>query len=554
MTLIWFLIVLGVLVFVHELGHFVVAKLCGVYVECFSLGFGPRLLWLRIGETEYRISAIPLGGYVRMAGQSDLAEDVEQEAATRYAHVAPGRRFDRKPVVTRMAIILAGPIMNLLFAVPIVFLVLVTGEGRPLALDATVIGRIAPSSPAAQAGLRPGDRILAADGQAMTSWQQWQRYVRNHIGTPLQLTYLHRSATNTVELTPGINTELGYMGIGVEQMQRAQVLAIASNSPAAATSLRVGDVVDRLIGVRTTDLSFPDLLRELRARPEKKTKLGIKRFPAERYNDQSNEFETADVLVTLARVGSLQECDLLGNIVVRRDTTPTNFPLQTGDRIVAINDRPLAPADVSDAVRLLPAGDAAISCERLETMRWRIFKRRTLTNVSVRISDAGFLGVVFNAAEQRVKYHPRAALRQSLIDSYEMLVDTLTSLRIIVRERLGVRALAGPVTIARMTGEAAQGGMDVLLRFMLIITINLGILNLLPLPVLDGGHVVLLLIEGILRRPLPTKLVLWIWKIGLVLLLTLLSMVMFNDIVLWIEHKESLCVGLGTVLDHIMRW
>jgi len=177
MTLIWFLIVLGVLVFVHELGHFVVAKLCGVYVECFSLGFGPRLLWLRIGETEYRISAIPLGGYVRMAGQSDLAEDVEQEAATRYAHVAPGRRFDRKPVVTRMAIILAGPIMNLLFAVPIVFLVLVTGEGRPLALDATVIGRIAPSSPAAQAGLRPGDRILAADGQAMTSWQQWQRYV-----------------------------------------------------------------------------------------------------------------------------------------------------------------------------------------------------------------------------------------------------------------------------------------------------------------------------------------------------------------------------------------
>ncbi len=553
LSLLIFLAVLGVIVFVHELGHFLVAKWAGVYVDCFSLGFGPRLIGITIGETEYRLSAIPLGGYVRMAGQSDTAEDVEREAAERYAQVPAARRFDKKPVLTRMAIIVAGPLMNLLFAVPVVFVLLVTGEQQPLTLDATTIGRILPASPAAQAGLRPGDRMLTANGVPLYSWQQWKHSALASIGQPLPLTYLRGMHTNTVTVTPRIDVARGFIGIGVDQLERAQVVAIGSNTPAARSALRVGDVIDRLIGVRAQTLSRDALLDAIRARPNILLKLGVTRVPPTRFVTDSTHGTTTEVLVTPERIGRLAHCDVYGDVILVADDAPSNFVARSGDRLVRINDRVVAANELDAYIRALPTGAVAVVLERLETIRWRIFKRRSLTNAILRVADSGMLGVQLGSAEQRVYYRPRAALSQSVRESYQMVCDTLRSFVIIVRERIGIKALSGPVAIARMTGAAAQSGFDVLLRLVLLITVNLGIINLAPLPVLDGGCLVLLLIEGVCRRPLPLALQIWIQKFGLFVLLALLAFVMYNDIVQWLESKETLCVGLGTVYDALAR-
>ena len=552
-SLLIFLAVLGVIVFVHELGHFLVAKWSGVYVDCFSLGFGPRLIGITIGETEYRISAIPLGGYVRMAGQSDTAEDVEQEAAERYAQVPAARRFDKKPVLTRMAIIVAGPLMNLLFAVPVVFILLVTGEQQALEPDVTTIGQVLPASPAAHAGLRPGDRILAANGVPVVAWQQWKRRALDSIGQPLALTYLRGTHTNTVTLTPRIDVARGFMGIGVDQLERAQVVAIASNTPAARSALQVGDVIDRLIGARAQPLSRDALLDAIRARPNTMLKLGVTRFPPTRYVNDSTRGTTSEVLVTPERVGRLAHCDVYGDIILVADDAPSNFVARSGDRLVQINAKVVAADDLDSYIRALPTGEVAVVLERLETIRWRIFKRRSMTNAMLTVVDSGMLGVQLGPAEQRVYYHPRAALSQSVRESYQMVCDTLKSFVIIVHERIGLKALSGPVAIARMTGAAAQSGFDVLLRLVLLITVNLGIINLAPLPVLDGGCLVLLVIEGVCRRPLPLNVQIWIQKCGMFLLLALLAFVMYNDIVQWLESKELLCVALGKAYDALAR-
>ncbi len=452
-----------------------------------------------------------------------------------------------------MAIIVAGPLMNLLFAVPVVFVLLVTGEQQPLALDVTTIGRVLPASPAARAGLRPGDRILAAGGVPVCSWQQWKRSALNCIGQPLALTYLRGAHTNTVTVTPQIDVARGFMGIGVDQLERAQVVAIASNTPAARSALRDGDVIDRLIGVRAQPLSRDALLDEIRARPDTRLKLGITRFAPRRYVTDSTVFTTAEVLVTPERAGRLVHCDVYGDVILVADDAPSNFVACSGDRLVRINERDAAGIELDQYIRALPAGTVPVVLERLDTIRWRIFKRRSVTIAVLQVADSGMLGVQLGPAKQRVYYHPRAALRASVRESYQMVCDTLQSFVIIVRERIGIKALSGPVAIARMTGAAAQSGFDVLLRLVLLITVNLGIINLVPLPVLDGGCLVLLLIESVCRRPLPMKVQLWIQKLGVFILLALLAFVMYNDIVQWLESKDLLCVALGSVYDALAR-
>jgi len=240
MTVVYFVVVLGTLVFVHELGHFVVAKLCGVYVDCFSLGFGPRLIWLRIGETEYRISAIPLGGYVRMAGQSDLPDEEDKALAERIKDLPPQRRYDRQSVPRRMAIILAGPVMNLLFALPVAYVLLTTGEMHGLESDATTIGEVLPGSPAMEAGMLPGDRVVRINDEVVRDWSHLTRLTRNNIGNELQVTYERGGRIFTAPVTPVLDMEKQIMGIGVQQMERAQVAAILSNMPAAGSELQVG--------------------------------------------------------------------------------------------------------------------------------------------------------------------------------------------------------------------------------------------------------------------------------------------------------------------------
>lgn len=551
MTIIVFIIVLGTLVFVHEFGHFLVAKLCGVYVDCFSLGFGPRILWFRLGETEYRISLIPLGGYVRMAGQSDLPDEEDKAFAERIKHLPPYRRYDHQSVPRRMAIIFAGPLMNLLFALPVAFALLVTGEMQPLPSDNLTVGEVIPGSPAMLAGLLPGDRVLRINDTPLRDWQHFTRLTRNNIGSEIQLTYERHGRSYTVPITPVMQLESNIVGIGVLQMERAQIAAILSNTPAANSALQVGDIIDRLIGVRAEDLSRSRLIEEIRARPNTRLVLRVRRIPSARLITETNNPEILRVPITTARAGGLEHVSIFGNVLVCAPSAPSNFPVKTGDRVLAAYDRPLAPHEVQDFILAQPAGEIPLTLERISGI---FIKRRTVTNVLLRVIDVGMLGVLFEPAQQRVIYPPELALEQCFDRSIAVVVDTFAALKMMIQQRLGLKALAGPLAIARMTGRAAREGLDVLLHLVLIITVNLAILNLFPIPVLDGGHLVLLTIEGILHRPLPVRALLIAQRIGLSLLLALLAIVMYNDVLRWLADNEPLGLLLGRLVDTVQSF
>ena len=544
MTLLWFIIVIGIIVFVHEFGHFIVAKMCGVYVDTFSLGFGPRILWIKIGETEYRISAIPLGGYVRMAGQVDVPEEYDKELSERYKDIPAYRRYDKKSVPKRMAIIVAGPLMNLLFALPVACLLLFTGINEPLNIEVTTIGNIIPGSPAQISGLIPGDKILAIAGHKIYTWNDVIYQTRNRIGTKTSITYDRNGREIIAEINPVLDEEKGFMGIGISRMDRAQIGGITSNSPADKSSLQIGDVVDRILGIKTSELSINELTKEILKHPNQKLMLGIKRFPPIRYASQSNTFTSTNVFVTTKRAGKIEHITIIPRtrIIYCEEDTPTNFQAKTGDEILLVNGRKISTEQLFEYIANLSKGKAILTVERT---LGRIAKSKITTNLNVNIVDVGQLGVMFIPARQRILHHPLNALKESPDRAMEKVEETFQILKMLIQRKLGLNALAGPVGIARITGAAARSGFDVLLNFVLLITVNLGILNLLPLPVLDGGHLALLTAEGIYRKPLPLKFVLWYQKIGVFLLLALMGYVIYNDIIRWIIDSDKIGLLLG---------
>lgn len=350
-TLVSFIIVLGVLIFVHELGHFLFAKLFRVKVLKFSLGFGPKLISKTVGETEYLISAFPLGGYVKMLGENP-------EEATELADSE--RSFAARPVWNRFFIVLAGPLFNLLFSVLLFFLIFLV-MGIPENRDSTVIGQVSPNSPAQQAGMEAGDMIVEINGRDIATWMDVLNTVSGSDGQELQFTLRRDSEELVVPVTPRLDSVTNLFGEEVEQ-----------------------------------------------------------RFMIGIVKEEQIEYQ---------RVG------------------------------------PIA------------AMQAGI---------WQTWMFIYLT----------FMGVV--------------KIIQNVVPASE---------------------LGGPILIAQLAGEQARAGWLNLAHFMGLLSVNLGILNLLPIPVLDGGHLVFLTVEGIRRKPLNERAQILAQQVGIALLGTLMLFVFYNDIV-----------------------
>jgi regulator of sigma E protease len=346
-TIIATIVVLGILVFVHEFGHFLLAKLFKVRVEAFSLGFPPKLLSKKIGETEYRLSVIPLGGYVKLFGENP-DEDVPLEERP--------RAFSFKPLWHRALIVLAGPGFNLLFCVLALFL-LFSVTGIPYVT--TIIGSVKPDSPAAQAGLQPGDKVLEVSGQKVQRWDELSAYIRDHGERPVSLTIQRQHQELQLSITP-------------ERME--------------ATNIFGQKVSAVLIGVSSSE----DLAVE--------------------------------------RVG--------------------------------------------------------------------IFR----------------------------------AFGEGAVYTYRILVLTVVSIYKLITQEIPVTTLGGPILIAQVAGKQAELGISYLLHFMAILSVNLALLNLLPIPILDGGHMLFILWEAVRGKPLHVKHREMAQAIGLMLILALMLLVFYQDI------------------------
>ena len=432
MTVLAFLFVLGVLIFVHELGHFLMARRIGVRVLTFSLGFGPKLINVKRGDTEYCISAIPLGGYVKMAGENP--EDTRTGAPDEFLSKGKWQRFQ---------VLVMGPIMNLILAIVVMAVVLYQGAPVPAyEQQPVVIGTFADNSVGQKAGLQPGDRIVTIDAKPIENWEQYLYVIGGKAKRNVTIGYVRDGRANELMLVPDGQGKYEMGDIGIQPIVHPEVVDVSPGQPAAQAGLRKGDAVIGINGER--NISYDKMIATIKGNEDKPIQFIIRRDNAEQ--------------------------------------TVTVTPRKTGGTVIM-------------GAHLLP------------------YETRTI--------EPG----------------PLEAVKLSLDKNWEwtrMIVETLAGL--ITRET-SVKQLMGPVAIADLSGSAAQAGWIPLFSLMAMISLNLGLLNLMPIPVLDGGHIFILALEGLARRDFSMRVKEKMLLAGFVLLLMLMVTVIYNDLmrIQWIE-------------------
>lgn len=438
-----FVVALGILVAVHEFGHFWVARKCGVKVEKFSIGFG-KSLWNRIGDdgTEYSLSIIPLGGYVKML---DGRVDNVPESMQQYA-------FDRKPLWQRTAIVSAGPIFNFLFAIFVYWLVFIIG----VSAVKPVIGEVTPNSIVAEAGIESGMELTAVSGIKTADWDSVNMQLVSHIGDD-QMTMTMAPAdeygvveTKTLDIrnwTFDPENESAMKSLGFLPF-RPQILTSVANVIEGGAAEKSGFIVgDRLVSIDGVMIEqWQQIVEAIRAAPNKVLQ------------------------VTVERNGAIQALELV----------PNSRELDDG--------RTIGFAGMGPAVEEWPEH------YRIE-LQFGVFE-----SVGKAVERTG-----------------------------QVITLTLSMLKKLIIGDVGLNNLSGPISIAKGAGATAEYGLVYFLSFLGLISVNLGIINLMPLPILDGGHLLFYAIEAVIRRPVPEKVQEMGFRVGGAIIFSLMAIAVFND-------------------------
>lgn len=558
MPFLYFIVMVGVLVLVHELGHFMFAKYFGVRVLKFSIGFGPRIAGFSRGGTEYVLSALPLGGYVRMLGESPR-DDVGPRDET---------SFENQPIWRRIAIVVGGPLMSLLLPILLYFVVFL-GDTQ---LTPSSVGAVVPGLPA-DGKLQAGDRITAIDGEPITTFHELNRTVEASPDVPLVLTVERAGETLQVEVTPQIYVErLGLLDveervgrIGVKPLHPMAVIGVASDeSPAAAARLRTFDVVvaaggrpmerwvdlERVLGhnrgamipvtyLRPTQV--PNALggwarldvyepRIAALTPEARRTAALADLVA------SDEPAASRAHTALQRTG-LESADLYVSHVIA-DSPEHRAGLLPGDRLVSLDGRPIRRWDsfLHDLERE-PSALHRLIYRREGEQHVARFRLEPREGKSEQGQPAQYYAVgIRNWVPKRVEPpvpnpHPLSyAFREAFRETAKVVKLTVYSMLRLVQGRLSIKAIGGPLTIFEVAGTAAEAGPLNYLTLMAFISINLGLINLLPIPLLDGGHLPFLVYEAVARRPLSLRIREYAHVAGLVVLLALMVLAFKNDL------------------------
>jgi regulator of sigma E protease len=432
-TLLSFIFVLGVVVFVHELGHFLVARWHGIRVLTFSLGFGPKVFTVRRGDTDYCLSAIPLGGYVKMAGENP--DDPRTGRQDEFLSKGKWQRFQ---------VLVAGATMNVLLALVVMTFVLHQGADVPAYEEQPpVVGSVVEGSPAKVAGVQPGDQIVSVQGRDVATWNEAFMAMAPLGGQRVDLVVQRGSERLALSMTAGGGVRFQPGDVGVLPELHPQVMAVTRGEPADKAGIVPGDVVLAVGGEPITqDMPLVKRINESAGVP---LRLTIRRGTALR-----------DVEVTPAKKGAV---GLIG-------------------------------------VQLSP--------------------------FEVRRIDPTFVQAIGMSAQRNLEWST-------------LIFQTIKGL---VSGEASPRQLVGPVGIAQLSGGAAQMGWLALFTFMAMISLNLGIVNLLPIPVLDGGHIFILALEGLARRDFSMRLKEQMLMAGFMVLMVLMVTVIYNDLtrIEWIER------------------
>jgi len=422
-----FAFVVGVLIVLHEAGHFLAARALRAHVEVFSIGFGKRLWGVTRGGTDYRISVFPLGGYVRVAGLGPDESDVVGDGA---------EPTELLPRWKRALILLAGPVTNVIAAAAFLAAAYVVGVEIPVYLDQPPeVGWVDPASPAAAAGLGTGDWILKVDGQSIVTWRDLDSAVLTAGGRELEVVAKQNGVERTFSMTPDTITRYRFGYAGIYPPLAPTVIELQKGAPAERAGLAPGDRVIAVNGEAVEQ--FWDLIRLISPHPGQ------------------------PIVLDVDRAGTRLSLDMIAN-----------------------DDD----------------GQGKIG-----------------------------IAVLFPSEVRRLSLGP--ALVEGVRECQRITVETFRVIRKLVTRKTSMRQVSGPIDIARISGEAARGGVNKLILFMGLISLQLGIFNLLPIPLLDGGHLTIIAFESAIRRDLSLRVKERILEVGFYLLILLFVVVMFNDIV-----------------------
>jgi regulator of sigma E protease len=519
-----FIIILGVLIFIHELGHFMVAKKVGIYVFRFSIGFGKKLIGWSKNGTEYCLSLIPFGGYVKMAGQSDLpvteedikdmGDDVDPDMLV---DVPENQKFYNKTVAQRLGVVIAGPAMNFLLGLVLFILVYVLGMHVPAYMKQSIIGDVMDKSPAQEAGLKTGDKILKINDSPIAEWKQITRITLFNIGQPVKMTVERGSETFEQQITPAYYNKDANPGIGIMPYLEAKVEGIQESSPAGAAGLQPGDIVTT---VNSEPVSYMNIARQIKTSETSVIHLTINR------NGQSQ-----NITVNPNVIGYVKGIEFDGNTVVFANSEL--YPeINAGDNLIAILDKTTTSLD--ETTSLLTDNIGRGVSLTFERTIGSFFRPKKVTFSEEAYIDSGYrIGAYFTSSDTTVleKYPLHQAIIKGTSRTFMSVYELFASLYYLAVGRISPRELAGPVGIYKITADFAKSGFVMLLSLVAFLSVNLSIINLLPIPVLDGGHVLFLSLEGIMRRPLNKKFVETCQKIGFALLMCLIGLTLYNDIV-----------------------
>src|SRR5688572_10752529 len=426
-----FIVVLGLMIFFHEFGHFITAKAFGMRVFVFSFGFGKRLLGFKWGDTDCRVSAIPLGGYVKLEGEPDDVISPDNPTAGEFAPVGDGRDFTARPRWQRFIVYLAGPVMNGVLTVSVLTVLYMMGFQADASLyDKPVVGAVEPGSPAAAAGLQPGDEILAIDGRPQETWEDAQTSVMLRPEQALKLRIRRAGQEQDVPLRSAITSKEKIGTIGVHPLVR--VGEVVSGGAAEAAGLRTDDGVMAIDGKPIRSFGeIPEVLKGTAGRT---------------------------LSVRVYRGGSAV-------------------------------DIPVTPRDDNGVARI------GIAPKRM-------------------IKQFGFVSAVAEAFRWTA-------------DNIRL---TFRALKGLLTAQLSPKTMMGPLQIAQASGDAARVGAGQLFFLVAVISLQIGIMNLFPLPPLDGGHLAILAGEGLLRRDFSVNVKTWIMNAGAMMLFLLIGVVLYSDL------------------------
>ncbi len=505
LNLLRFGLVLGGMIFIHELGHFLVAKWRGIYVFCFSLGFGPKLLGFRRGETEYRLSLIPLGGYVRMAGQEDLPGK-----ETEGKEIPPERNYLHKKTWEKVAVIAAGPLMNILGAFLIFSVLYLAGFRVPSYSLSSRIGWVEDSSPASAAGIRPGDKVAAIDGEPVSGWEDVSMAVLLSAGRPLDLEFVSGESSRAVRAVPASIPGSRYPVLGIQPYAEAVVEEILPGLPAGPAGILPGDWIRTLDG---EEVSLRMLVERVSALPGGVAVLGIER---------GGKF--LEISVPVGTRGAIPGAVIYAGRIYPEKVSEERWV--AGDLIVSIDGEALLPERVAQAIESAPGREL-----RLEISREKDGEAAEIYQDSVAVRPRGMLGVKLGVRQVRdAAPFPEAFIRGAE-ETFKQGRLWVVSMILLIRGDISHREIGGPIMIYLATEEVARHGLAELLQFVARICVIIGLVNLLPLPILDGGNIAIAVFEGIRRRRLSEKTLAAIQYVGLTILAGLFLLIFYNDIV-----------------------